>query len=160
MTNAQVNKTPSIRPAAPQEAASLSRLAFRSKSHWGYSAEFLEACREELTLSVDFIKTSPVFVLEDGEGCVAGFYGLREAEGAIELLYLFVEPASIKRGYGKLLWAHAVRVAARLGHHQILIESDPHAEAFYLALGARRIGAAASSVERERTLPVLAFTLL
>jgi hypothetical protein len=38
-----------IRPASPDEAALISSLAIRSKGHWGYSAEFLDACRDELT---------------------------------------------------------------------------------------------------------------
>ena len=35
--------TLSIREARPDEAELLSELAFRSKAHWGYDAEFLEA---------------------------------------------------------------------------------------------------------------------
>lgn len=148
-----------IRPARPEEAELLSGLALRSKGHWGYPAEFIEACRAELTLSVDFIKTSPVYVLEEAEGFVAGFYGLRQAEGAIELLYLFVEPVAINGGYGRLLWEHAVKMAAELGHHKISIESDPFAEAFYLAMGARRVRVVASTVQADRALPVLEFLL-
>lgn len=137
----------------------LSHLALRSKSHWGYPAEFLEACRHELTLSPDFIARAPVFVLEEGHSIV-GFYGLRETTGAIELLYLFVAPEAINRGHGKMLWKHAVHLAAGLGHSKVQIESDPHAEAFYLAMGACRIGLTTSSVQANRTLPVLEFSLL
>lgn len=161
MKSTQAKQLWHIRPARPQEADLLSDLALRSKSHWGYPAEFLEACRHELTLSADFINASPVFVLEEGEdGVVSGFYGLREAEGVIELLYLFIEPEAINRGYGKLLWEHAVRMAAELGYPKISIESDPHAEAFYLMMGARRVGVTQSSIEAGRTLPVLEFPLL
>jgi hypothetical protein len=39
-----------IRPARPDECELLSELALRSKGCWGYDAEFLEACRAELTL--------------------------------------------------------------------------------------------------------------
>ena len=41
----------SSRSAKPEEADALSALAFRSKAYWGYGAEFLEACRSELTLT-------------------------------------------------------------------------------------------------------------
>lgn len=159
MTSAHAETTSNIRPARPQEADLLSRLALRSKSHWGYPAEFLEACRDELTLTPDFIAHSPVFVLEDAQS-VVGFYGLREADDAIELFYLFVAPEAINHGYGKLLWEHAVQVAAKLGYSKISIESDPHAEAFYLAMGARRVGTIASSLQAGRMLPVLEFSLL
>src|SRR5918911_5737132 len=97
----------SIRRASPDEASLLSELALRSKAHWGYTKEFLEACRADLTLSPDYIARSPVFVLEE-ENRIVGFYGLRERVDDIELTYLFVEPSAMNRGYGKLLWQHLV----------------------------------------------------
>ncbi len=146
----------SIRPASPDEAELLSDLALRSKGHWGYSQEFLEACRPHLTLSRDYISSSPVFVLEEESG-IAGFYGLREQEDGVELLYLFVEPSAINRGYGRELWKHLIETAARLGRQRILIESDPYAEEFYKAMGARCVGVAPSSVLAGRFLPLLHF---
>ena len=38
-----------FRIARADEHEEMSSLALRSKSHWGYSAEFLQACRAELT---------------------------------------------------------------------------------------------------------------
>jgi GNAT superfamily N-acetyltransferase len=159
MTSVHVSRKRHIRPARQEEAERLSELALRSKALWGYPAEFLEACRSQLTLSADFINTSPVYVLEEDVDVILGFYGLSEGEGAIELLYLFVEPEAINGGYGKLLWEHAVMMARRLGHHKISIESDPHAEAFYLAMGARKIGDVASSLRPGRALPLLEFSI-
>ncbi|HUQ31222.1 MAG TPA: GNAT family N-acetyltransferase [Pyrinomonadaceae bacterium] len=150
--------TPSIRAARSDESGLLSDLALRSKSHWGYSQEFLEACREELTISEGYITSSPVFVLEEGES-VAGFYGLRAKGSELELLYLFIEPSLMNRGYGKRLWTHAVEVAGLLGFQKILIESDPYAEAFYRAMGARLIGSVESSLQAGRILPLLEFPL-
>ena len=147
-----------IRRAVPEEATFLSRLALSSKGHWGYTEDFLEACRAELTLSPEYILDSLVFVLEE-EKRVVGFYGLRESAGEIELAYLFVEPSAMNRGYGKRLWSHAVESASRLGFKSILIESDPYAEAFYRAMGARRVGEVASSIKPDRKLPLLKFSL-
>ena len=147
-----------IRRAAPHESGLLSDLALRSKGHWGYAAGFLEACRGALTLSADYIAAWPVFVLEEA-GKVVGFYGLRGLDGGrVELLYLFLEPTAINRGHGKRLWAHAVEAAARFGFHKLMIESDPHAESFYLSMGARRVGAAESSSQPGRMLPLLEFS--
>ncbi len=148
-----------IRPASAGEALLLSDLALRSKSHWGYDADFLEACRAELTVAEDYIRDAPVFVLEE-DGRVVGFYGLREQGTELELLYLFVDPAAIGSGHGRRLWAHAVETAARLGFQTITIESDPYAERFYLAMGARRVGEVSSSLLPGRTLPLLEFFLL
>jgi GNAT superfamily N-acetyltransferase len=147
-----------VRHALADEADLLSRLALRSKSHWGYDADFLEACRAELTLSPHYIAASPVYVLEEGKRIV-GFYGLSEQGGELELLYLFVEPAAVKRGYGKRLWDHAIELAARLGFEKLSIESDPFAEDFYRAMGAERVGEVTSSIKPDRKLPLLKFHL-
>ncbi|HEX8888415.1 MAG TPA: GNAT family N-acetyltransferase [Pyrinomonadaceae bacterium] len=147
-----------IRPASTDEAELLSDLALRSKAHWGYSQEFLEVCRRELTLTPDYISTSPVFVLEE-EKRVVGFYGLRARGDEVELLYLFIEPSAMNHGYGRQLWNHAVETAVRLGFQRISIESDPYAEAFYQAMGALTIKFVSSSVKAERKLPILEFPL-
>jgi GNAT superfamily N-acetyltransferase len=159
MTGENASPLPSLRRARPEEADLLSDLALRSKSLWGYPTDFLEACRAELTLSADYIKASPVFVLEEEERGVVGFYGLREQGSELELLYLFVEPSATNRGYGKRLWKHAVLTAAMLGFQKIKIESDPYAEAFYRAMGARRIGDIPSSLQAGRTLPLMEFPI-
>jgi GNAT superfamily N-acetyltransferase len=159
MLETDTTKELSLRPALPDEARLLSDLALRSKSHWGYDADFLKACRAELTLSPDYIAASPVFVLEERKRIV-GFYGLLELDGELELLYFFVEPAAINRGFGRRLWSHAVKTAARLGFQRLSIESDPYAEAFYQAMGAERVGEVPSSIKPERRLPLLKFHLV
>lgn len=136
----------------------LTDLALRSKGHWGYTEDFLEACRAELTVTPEMISSLPVHVLEEG-GRVLGFYGLREQGDELDLLYLFVEPSEINRGHGKMLWNHALKTAYELGFRRISIESDPYAEAFYRAMGARRVGDVASSTRASRTLPLLKFHL-
>jgi GNAT superfamily N-acetyltransferase len=147
-----------IRHALPGEAAALTDLALRSKAHWGYDEEFLESCRADLTLAPGYIAASPVFVLEE-DGARAGFYGLLGSLPAARLEYLFVEPAWIGRGFGERLWRHAVETATAAGFTELEIESDPGAEGFYLAMGARRIGEAASLARPGRKLPILCMHL-
>ena len=53
-----------IRPAQQCEDSKLSELAVRSKGHWGYSQQFLDACREELRVSNADIAAGNAFVLE------------------------------------------------------------------------------------------------
>jgi GNAT superfamily N-acetyltransferase len=147
-----------IRRALAIESATLTELALRSKAHWDYDADFLEKCRAELTLSPAYITEHHVYVVEESE-CVIGFYSLKAAEDDIELDHLFIEPGAIGRGYGRSLWQHAVETASRLGYSQIVIESDPHAEPFYQAMGATRFALVASSINPGRMLPMLRFTL-
>ena len=53
-----------IRQALPSEVEHLSELAFRSKSYWGYSDRFMQACLKELTLDKQYIESHPTFLIE------------------------------------------------------------------------------------------------
>lgn len=146
-----------IRRARPDEATLLSDLAFRSKGYWPYDADFLEACRAELTLSADFVAEAPVYVLER-HGHVLGFYALRRGgprDGEDELEDLFLEPGAIGAGLGARLWHHALATARGRGATTLLIQADPYAEGFYRAMGARWIGTTPSGSIPGRELPLL-----
>jgi GNAT superfamily N-acetyltransferase len=150
---------PAIRRARPAEADALSELALRSKSHWGYDADFLAACRDDLTLSPEDISSSTVYVF-DGATAPSGFYRLvRKDDGVAELDALFVEPAAMGQGVGSRLWWHAVSTAAKLGCSELVWQSDPQAEGFYLTMGAQRAGASESTVIPGRMLPLMRFRL-
>jgi len=143
-----------LRPARADETGLLSELALAAKGHWGYDAGFLEACRAELTVTAEHRAT----VAERADGIV-GFYTLDGEPPEVELGMLFVAPAEIGTGVGRVLWTHAVEAAARAGADRLTIESDPHAEGFYLAMGAVRVGEVASGSVPGRTLPLLTYRL-
>jgi GNAT superfamily N-acetyltransferase len=148
-----------IRRAHPSEAGALSALALRSKAHWGYDADFLAACRDDLTLSPGDIANSKVYVC-DGVNGPSGYYRLvLQDEGVAELDALFVEPAAMGQGVGRRLWRHAVATAGNLGCSEMIWQSDPQAEGFYLAMGAQREGASESTVMPGRMLPLMRFRL-
>jgi GNAT superfamily N-acetyltransferase len=150
---------PAIRRAHPAEAGDLSALALRSKAHWGYDADFLAASQDDLTLSADDIATSAVYVF-DGASAPSGFYRLvLQDDNVAELDALFVEPAAIGQGVGRRLWRHAVSIATKLGCSEMVWQSDPQAEGFYLAMGARRAGESSSTVMPGRMLPLMRFRL-
>jgi GNAT superfamily N-acetyltransferase len=145
----------SIREARPDEAAALSALALRSKAHWGYDAEFLEACRADLTLTPREIADSASLVCEGAAGVLGFSRVVLMDERTAELDALFVDPTAIGMGVGKLLWERSVAVARELGAQDLVLQSDPHAEGFYLSRGARRIGEVASALLPGRTLPLM-----
>lgn len=148
-----------IRPARPDEADLLSDLAFRSKAHWGYSPEFMEACRDELRVAPSAIAAGRVFVLED-RGTPVGVYSLEDlSDGEIELGHLFVEPARLRTGGGQRLVQHACRTARSLGFTRLVIQGDPNAGGFYLRCGAVRIGERESASIPGRTLPLFEIDL-
>jgi ribosomal protein S18 acetylase RimI-like enzyme len=147
-----------IRRARPDEAALISDLALRSKAHWGYAAAFIEACRDDLTLTRDEIAATPVFVLES-DGRVLGFYQFGVDDGEAEIASLFVEPAAIGGGIGKRLWHHAATLARARGYRSLVVQSDPYAEGFYSAMGMERIGETPSTVFPGRMLPQMRIAL-
>ena len=149
-----------LRPARPGEAATLSELALRSKAHWGYDEEFLQRCRVVLTLRDDELEPRRTVVAEE-DGRIVGYYTLDESEhnGESELGNLWIDPRHLRRGVGRLLWEHAIETARRLGLTSLLVTADPHAEGFYRAMGATRVGRVPSEIAPGRLLPQLRVTI-
>lgn len=149
-----------IRRAIESESGALSALAMAAKAHWAYSDAQLAAWREALTISPEAIRSFPVYVAES-QGHIAGFFGLAPGSGEWQLEHFWVHPSCMGQGVGKLMLSAAVRVAKGLGASQLMVESDPHAERFYLTCGAQRIGQNPAPIEGkpERVLPLLAIAL-
>lgn len=130
----------------------------RSKAVWGYSSEFLAACRAELTYTAAQCGGERMWV-GVAQGTVVGFSHLQGEPPRGELAALFVDPATIGCGYGKELLLHSLRVASAAGFTHLTLDADPGAESFYLRFGATRIGTSASGSIPGRELPRLEFTL-
>jgi GNAT superfamily N-acetyltransferase len=149
-----------IRPGVPSDAAALTALALAGKRHWGYPEAWLEAWRGLLTITPDYLTTHVVCCAEDETGQVVGFYGLQRDGGRCLLDDLFLAPALIGSGLGRQLFAHAAQTARALGATELLIESDPNAEGFYLHMGAQRVGETVSRLTgTERVVPLLRYAL-
>ena len=133
-----------IRPARPEEADALSRLAQESKAVWDYSEEQLAVFRRELTLLAEETLPHHAHVLESEAGALLGFY----------TEHLFVAPDAQRGGYGRQLLVHAAERARALGHTSVVIQSDPNAEGFYLRQGARLVRRIPSSIP-GRSIPFL-----
>jgi len=143
-----------LRPAVPAEAGALSRLALRSKAHWGYDEAFLDACRAELTVGPEQCDGVRTVVAHRGSDLL-GFHRMAGEPPVAELADLFVDPAAIGQGLGATLLADAVERARALGVVRLVIDADPNAEGFYLRMGARRVGTVASGSIPGRELPRL-----
>jgi GNAT superfamily N-acetyltransferase len=148
----------SIRDAVAADLPAIAALALRSKGHWGYDSALLDAMRDELSWDAEDLARMRFRIGETtdlvGFSAVARQYGTR-----VELEALFVEPAYIGTGAGRLLMADAVDVARDLGARILEIQSDPFAERFYLAAGARRVGERPSASIPGRVLPLLELDL-
>lgn len=128
-----------LRVARPAESDELTRLAFRAKENWGYSPEDLRAWTDELTISPESISREPTFVIESERRIVAVLQ-LSTRVSPWEIEGLWVHPDRMGRGFGSRLIRHAIAYAASQDQSSLAIDADPNAEAFYLALGATRVG--------------------
>ena len=150
-----------IREAISDDAGFLSNLAMRSKAHWGYSTEFMEACVDELRVSSANIEKGDfhyVVAVIDEE--VVGFYQLEGLSGdEIEMGALFVDPDHIGTGVGKALIERAKRHAVNLGASKLNIQGDPNAEKFYRSAGGAPTGSKESESIPGRFLPTFQISL-
>ena len=143
-----------LRDALPNELSSLDGLCLRSKAVWGYDDAFMAACRTELTLHPDELRTTHLQVAER-EMTVVGLAQLKVKQGNAELMKLFVEPTLLGSGIGRLLFDWATARARALGAVRMIIDADPCAVPFYERMGARHAGFAPSQSIRGRMLPRL-----
>ncbi|HEX8954987.1 MAG TPA: GNAT family N-acetyltransferase [Burkholderiaceae bacterium] len=134
-----------IRRAREGEAAALTALARTSKAHWPYTAEQIEAWREDLAISRDDIAATPVFLAEIN-GRVAGFYQLLPIGETWVLEHMWVLPEQMGKGIGRALLQHATRLAGEGGARHISIDADPYAEPFYRACGANTVAVKSAPV--------------
>jgi ribosomal protein S18 acetylase RimI-like enzyme len=149
-----------LRPANRDDAPRLTALAREAKAHWGYPAAWLEAWRDALTITPDYIDRHTVLVAssESEPGSVIGMCALEDHGDHWELAHLWVAPNAHGRGVGRALVKRALAIAARRRPGSVVrVESDPNAAGFYRRLGAREVGAVPAPMDGDpsRVLPVL-----
>lgn len=133
------SRTPPFRRATPEDAPVLEALQRRSTAHWGYPADYFDWAPGALEIPASYVGNNPVYMLERG-GIPVGFYGLTKEDGLLLLDKLFVDEDQIGKGYGRLLWRHAIEIARSLGYRSVEVGSDPNAAPFYAAMGAEPRG--------------------
>ena len=133
----------------------------RSKAYWGYDAEFLDACEDELTVSAAAVADEENhWVVACETDRLLGFYGLvPQDRHTADLEALFVEPECVRTGVGRALLEDARLRATRDGFERIVIQSDPYAADFYLAMGAVKTGERPSGSIPGRMLPLFEIRL-
>jgi ribosomal protein S18 acetylase RimI-like enzyme len=152
-------KTFSIRRATAGDSPSLTRLALEAKAHWGYPAAWLDAWRDALTITPEYIESHTVLVA----GSVAerprilGVCALEERGDRWQCEHLWVDPGAHRVGIGRALVKCALTIAGRRDPGCVVrVESDPHAAEFYRRLGGREVGAVPAPMDGDagRVLPL------
>jgi ribosomal protein S18 acetylase RimI-like enzyme len=148
---------PLMRMARSTDLPRLCELALMAKASWGYPRAWLEQWRADLVYDERTLREQTVLVAEIS-GAVSGVcsFSCRGADADLEGLW--IDPALSRRGLGRSLLREAVRRASLYGAVRMHVVSEPRAEAFYLRLGARRVGTVAGTPP-GRVLPALLFEL-
>ena len=150
-----------VRRARLEEAGPLTELVLRSKASWGYSAEFMARCREELRITPAKLTALAVWVAVVNE-LLAGMIALRinPAARTAEIEDFFVEPAVRGRGIGTALAAEGLATCRLEGVRWVSVDADPNAEAIYRRLGFHSTGYSASNSVPGRKLPRMQMCLI
>ena len=149
----------SVRPAQPDEADALSKIAFLAKAYWGYPERWMEIWNPQLTFSQEYFAENESWVA-DVENEQVAFYTIQERDDNAWIENLWVLPEYIGKGVGKQLFVHALSRARELGYSKLKLEADPNAVGFYEKLGMIKIAERNYPIEgQDRILPVMEILL-
>ena len=155
----RINVDFKIRYALPNESEQLTKLAFLSKSSWGYPKEMMEAWKEDLTITPEMIKNS-ISIVASINNQIIGFWCRPKIKSEdISNGFLFIRPDYMGKGLAKNLWRSISSELISNGIESFTIEADPNAVPFYLKLGALQIAEKESKIIVGRKIPILRFQL-
>jgi GNAT superfamily N-acetyltransferase len=157
-------QSPAIVRARREDAGELRRVAIESKGHWGYAPEWLARFAAMFEITPPQVEERPFYCIRDGD-CIAAWYSLKRSRESIDgtpdevliLEDLWIAHAAIGRGWGRLLFEHAVERAKERGARRLEWEADPNAVPFYLHMGAVVTGDVETSMGRR--IPTMALDL-
>jgi GNAT superfamily N-acetyltransferase len=141
--------------AREEDSEGLSSVAHEAKAHWGYPESWLLRWADALTITPAYIRANLTYKLVSDEGII-GFCSLVLRGSEARLDHLWILPSQMGKGGGRLLFGFAEKVARTSGAGSLTVECDPHAEAFYVHMGAIRYGEVSATMDgTERFLPLL-----
>ncbi len=142
--------------AQPADADQLKAIAVAAKAHWGYTPEWMAQWAQLFQIEGEHLIKHEAYKLVHNDAIV-GWYVIILRQPTALLDDLWVEPALIGKGLGRLLFEHAQQRAAQLGAQRIEIEAEPYAIGFYEHMGATTVGEIESSMGRK--LPIMEIKL-
>jgi N-acetylglutamate synthase-like GNAT family acetyltransferase len=129
-----------IRSALLCEQKQLEALQLRASLSNAGDRNALLANPNAIELPNEQIADGHVFVVEI-DGSIVGFAAiLPRTDGDSELDALFVEPEKWRQGIARMLITHCKDVARNQGSKAIHVIGNPHAKAFYSAVGFNLVG--------------------
>ena len=147
-----------IQKAKIEDHIRLTEITKKSKAYWGYSDEQMKKWSNNLTITIDYIKTNPVFNLVD-ENQIVGYYSYLKLENnQVKLDNLFILPEYIGKGFGFFLMNDFLARMRNEKCQKIILDSEPNAEQFYQKIGFTKIGEFETSI-KNRFMPIMEMNL-
>ncbi|WP_299473676.1 GNAT family N-acetyltransferase [uncultured Roseibium sp.] len=144
-----------LRPATLADAPALTRILHRAKASWGYPQDKMDAFCEAWGVEEATIRSLEITVA-DRDGKPLAFSGVTAQDGDTLLVdFLFVDPVAQGSGLGSLLLKRAEDVARQKGLRRLYLESDFHAEQFYLKHGYRTLDTRSSEMSPGKDIPLM-----
>jgi len=145
--------------AKPDDAATLTEIAFAAKRHWGYPEQWIAGWTHLLKVEPRLISEQETYTAYE-DGAAVGFYSLDREVDRMCLEHLWVLPKAMRQGVGRALFLHAVGRVRASGFETLEIECDPNAAGFYERMGARRVTTTVTELAGQpRELPVLIYEI-
>jgi GNAT superfamily N-acetyltransferase len=126
-------RNPTIERANSSQAEQLSAISLAAKRHWGYPEAWIARWRDELTITPAYLEKHPVYTL-NLDGAPLGLIALEQQPGYWEIAHLWILPQHMGKGYGNYLLEAVIPLLVDAGT-ELVVLSDPHAEAFYQKQG-------------------------
>lgn len=146
------------------EASYLTSLSLRSSDLYQSRTVSDREALQILRLSKSHFQNRIVRLLKK-ENKIIGFYALgrwKLKNGSEEnfLTHLYVEPAHTRKGYGKILFQHAMQSArTELKWKTVRWVSEPPGAGFYQKMGAKQIGELPSRMNPQEKSPIFVYQL-
>ena len=147
-----------VRLTKPYEYEVLTDIAIKSEAYWGNDSDYMEKFKRVYKVTEEFISNNPTFVIQEDDSIV-GFYSVLIDDSEVSLEYFFIEPQSIGRGYGKLIWNHLINTCRDLSIKEFVIVTSPQAKEFYIKMGAIPFGEVESLLKKGRIIPRLIYAV-
>jgi GNAT superfamily N-acetyltransferase len=112
----------------------LRQIAVDSKAHWGYERALVEDWAEGGDFEPESLGQRLVYVADE-DGQAVGWASLIPRGEVGWLEDLWIEPAWIGRGVGRMLFEHVKERARALGAKRLEWEAEPNARGFYERMG-------------------------
>lgn len=146
---------PLIRTALPADLGDLQRVYRAASLSNPGDAPHLLAHPEHLVFTGDAIAAGRTRLAQPGPGSVTvvGFAtAVPSSDDELELDDLFVDPAYQRRGVARALIADVVASARAAGYRRLAVTANPHASAFYAAVGFVGVDAVATALGEGRRM--------